>query len=370
MRRAIISIGTAEMAKYPFLPQARRHISQYEIDYEILVGMSEVRARAKKRVQASFDLAIALSSEHRQDDTVEIASFPLAILYVAGVDDPKLLERFALIEAKTINRYLKEEKHAEVIIEIAKAFKWDVGYEQGYEKSATIVPIFKYLENVARGRLSHDLKWKLVNRQLENGKVTITPYELARLLQEEVMNRIEDLADQEVTSLPQDIQKDIDELKAAFIKVKPQLDEFDQIIHAQESEYPPCISGFMKRAAKGQHLSHVERFALVTYLLHQGVSIDSVVTLFSNVSDFNEKKTRYQVENLAGVTGGRTEPYTTYNCESLQTHGVCNSPTDPICRTIRNPLMYHLRKQRQKQFLSEQNQKPEQNSQKPDQNKR
>jgi hypothetical protein len=80
MRRAIISIGTAEMAKYPFLPQARRHISQYEIDYEILVGMSEVRARAKKRVQASFDLAIALSSEHRQDDTVEIASFPLAYI--------------------------------------------------------------------------------------------------------------------------------------------------------------------------------------------------------------------------------------------------------------------------------------------------
>jgi len=41
---------------------------------------------------------------------------------------------------------------------------------------------------------------------------------------------------------------------------------------------------------------------------------------------------------------GRTEPYIPYNCSSLQTHGICTRPDDPICRTIRNPLSYHLRK--------------------------
>jgi DNA primase large subunit len=334
------------MAKYPFLPQARRHISKYEIDYEVLVGIPEVRTRAKKRVLVSFDLALTISKEERQDDDIEIASFPLAILYVAGVKDPKLLERFSLGEAQSINKYLKQEKHAEVIVEIANAFKWDVTHEQSSEKSATMVPVFKYLENIARGRLSYDLKWKLINRSLEKGRVAITPYELARLLQEEVKNRIEELADQKVASPPQEIQNDIDELRAAFIKAKPQLEEFDQIIRAQESEYPPCISELMKRAAKGQHLSHVERFTLVTYLLHQGITVDSVVSLFSNVPDFNEKKTRYQIENLAGKTGGRTEMYTTYNCQTLQTHGVCRGPVDMICRKINNPLTYHVIRQR------------------------
>jgi len=100
----------------------------------------------------------------------------------------------------------------------------------------------------------------------------------------------------------------------------------------------------MDRAAKGQHLSHVERFTLVTYLIHQNLSIDTIVSLFSNVSDFKEDKTRYQVENLAGKSG-LTKPYVTYNCASLQTHGVCLGPADSICRTIRNPLTYHLRKQ-------------------------
>jgi len=263
------------------------------------------------------------------------------------VADSKLHERLALFEALTIKQDHTQEKRAYVIFEIAKAFKWDVSLEERNGTTSMHVPFAKYLENTARGRLSHDLKWKLINRRLENGRVTITPYELSRLLQEEVKYRIVSLADQELSSVPQEIQNDIDEIKAAFIKLKPQLEEFDQIVRAQESEYPPCVSGFIKRAAKGQHLSHTERFTLVTYLLRQGVSVDSIVTLFSNVSDFKESKTRYQVENLAGKTGGRTEPYMTYNCETLQTHGICNGPVDAICRTIKNPLTYHLRKQSQ-----------------------
>ena len=121
---------------------------------------------------------------------------------------------------------------------------------------------------------------------------------------------------------------------------------FNHVIKAQESEYPPCISKLLKRATKGQHMSHTERFTLVTYLIHQGLSIDSIVKLFSNVSDFNEEKTRYQVEHLAGKRYGGDKPYVTYNCSTLQTHGVCSGPVNQICMRIKNPLTYHLKKQR------------------------
>jgi DNA primase large subunit len=341
------------MAKYPFLPQARKHIAASELDYEALVGLPRIRKRARQRIASSFELASHLSIEPSNDFETEIASFPLAILYAAGTGDRKLVERFALFEAQQINRYLKEEKREDVILEIAKAFKMEITFDENRVGTKISIPFAKYLENTARGRLMHDPKWKLVNRALDKGRVSITPYELARLLQEEVKKRIEGYANQELASVPQEIQNDIDELKAAFLRIKPHLEEFDQIIRAQESEYPPCIRGFMKRAAKGEHLSHVERFTLVTYLLHQGISVDSIVSLFSNVSDFKESKTRYQVEHLAGKIGGRTEPYVTYNCDTLQTHGVCLKPADPICRTIRNPLTYHLRKQRQNQVSAQ-----------------
>ena len=173
--------------------------------------------------------------------------------------------------------------------------------------------------------------------------VQVSPQELTRLLQEDVKNQIEKSAKQELGRVPEQIQQDIDELKADFLKRKPQFEEVIQVIKAQESDYPPCIIKLMKRASEGQHLSHVERFTLVTYLLHQGISVDTIVKMFSNVSDFKEDKTRYQVEHLSGVRMGQ-EPYMTYNCSSLQTHNVCSGATNPICQTIRNPLSYHLRK--------------------------
>lgn len=201
-----------------------------------------------------------------------------------------------------------------------------------------------FLKNTSSGRLAHDLKWKLVNRALDNGWVAVTSQELKRLLQEEVKERIEKSAKQEIRNLPETIEKDVEEIKANFEKNKPNFVEYDLKIYADETQYPPCITRFLKRAKEGQHLSHTERFTLVTYLLHQKVSIDSIVSLFSNVTDFKEDKTRYQVENLAGKTGGNAEPYTTYNCSTLQSHGVCSTKTDPnqICRRIRNPLRYHL----------------------------
>ena len=335
--------------KYPFLPQVRDHIARSGLDIETLGGLPQVRRRTMLRVISSFDPSAHLLLEKGKDRDIDIviATFPLAVLYVAGVGDRRLMERFALYEAQQINRYLKEETREEVILEIARTFKWDIRFEKSKTGTNILIPFTKYLENTTKAKLAHDPTWKLVNRRLDRGRVLTNPHELARLLQVEVEERIKGYTNQKLTNIPQELQEDINELRTAFLKTRPLLEEFDQMVRAEESEYPPCISAFMKRALKGEHLSHVERFTLVTYLLHQGISVDSIVSLFSNVSDFNESKTRYQVENLAGKTGGRTEPYITYNCSTLQTHGVCLKPRDPICLTIRNPLTYHLRKQKE-----------------------
>jgi len=239
-----------------------------------------------------------------------------------------------------VNTYLRRERKNETIFEIANAFNWEV---KKNEDESVSVYFTKFLATSTRGRLHHDPIWKLVNRRIEKGWVRITPVELARLLQEDVKKQIEESAKQELGKVPEQIQQDIDELKAEFLKRKPQFEEVFEVIRAQESEYPPCITAMMKRTSQGQHLSHVERFTLVTYLLRQGISVDTIVSLFSNVPDFKEDKTRYQVEHLSGVRMGK-EPYMPYNCSSLQTHGVCSKPADQICRTIRNPLSYHLRK--------------------------
>jgi len=271
---------------------------------------------------------------------VEVGSFPVSIVMVIGVKDNALTERFALHEASRIYKYLQDEKN-EDLLSIAKIFDWGI-------RETKVIPPFamnfsNYVKNATRGRLVHRPKWKLVNRRLHEGEVHVSKREVCRLLQEEVKKYIEDIAKKRIPTIPQNIQEVISEIKSRFMKLKPHLSEFDKIVKAEESEYPPCIRKFLDRAVKGQHLSHTERFTLVTYLLHQNVSIDGIINIFANVADFREEKTRYQVEHLAGLKGSQTK-YIPYNCSTLKTHGVCPDPNDPICHTINNPLTYHQRK--------------------------
>jgi DNA primase large subunit len=303
--------------------------------------LEPIRERAKQRIEASFSLEMKYSQKPSNHSEVELASYPVAVMLAAATKDKQLVARFALCEAKQANLFLDLERNRpDLVEEIAKAFEW----EMRSDEHGIWIPFSTYLKNISSGRLGHDPKWKLVNRSLDRGWISVTSQELKRLLQEEVKERIEKSAKQEISNLPETIKRDVEDIKANFEKNKPNFVEYDLKIYADETQYPPCISRFLKRAKEGQHLSHTERFTLVTYLLHQKVSIDSIVSLFSNVTDFKENITRYQVENLAGKTGGMTEPYTTYNCSSLQTHGACSIKTDPdqICRRIRNPLRYHL----------------------------
>jgi DNA primase large subunit len=330
----------SDSLKYPFLPMARNYIASLGLDFDTIASLQEIRDRAKQRVSSTrFSSEDDFSIKSGRYYEVETASYALAILYLAGIAEPILTEKFALFEAQKVNAHLRQENNSKILFEIAKAFNWIVEKKGDF----LFVHFAKFLETSTRGRLHHNSKWKLVNRIMEKGLVQVSPRELARLLQEDVKNQIEKSAKQELGNAPEQIQHDIDELKADFLKRKPQFESVVQAIRAQQSDYPPCIVALMKRATEGKHLSHVERFTLVTYLLRQGISVDTIVHMFSNVSDFKEDKTRYQVEHLSGVRMGK-EPYMPYNCSSLQTHNVCPGASNPICRTIRNPLSYHLRK--------------------------
>jgi DNA primase large subunit len=94
--------------------------------------------------------------------------------------------------------------------------------------------------------------------------------------------------------------------------------------------------------SSGRHLSHIGRFTLTSFLVSIGMPSEKVIELFKNISDFNERMTRYQVEHIAGEKGSRTR-YATPKCDTLRTHGVCTNP-DNLCRKIRHPLGYYRRK--------------------------
>jgi len=355
-----ILLGTSDLAKYPFLSEAKQRVAEVDLDFAELEFLKVIVDRAKQRITASLIFELRADKPSKKID-VEITSFPVAILMVSAVNDNTLTKRYALFEAKKIHNYLERERD-DILFEIARFFKWKKvmkfkakGFGPGVFSKKYKIHFIDYLNN-ATSSLVHDPSWKLANHPLEDGWLEITKREVCRLLQEEIREYIENRAAREVPRIPQIIQDMVDEVKTEYLKIKPHMTEFDKMrVFAEESEYPPCIQNLYDRMIKGQHLSHLERFTLVTYLLHQGINVNAIVTLFAGLSDYRQTQTRYQVEHLAGQRGSRTV-YRPPNCATLRTHGVCVNPEDPICRTIKSPLTYHMRTPKRKKSVEEKKQ--------------
>jgi DNA primase large subunit len=335
-----------DRVKYPFIQKTAKHVSDIGLDIAELDSEEYIQflERAVKRVKEALHDVSAYSQIQLPDKTreieIEIFSFPIAIMLVAATEDSLIKNRFALAEAKRASELLKDEKK-EKLEEIANNFNWNIRLLDDLHLSPYVFalrfPIF--LKNATE---FHDKKWKLVNHLLIKGEVFLTKEEVSRLLEEEIRRYIEGKLDTKIKSLPESIMARVNQLRqlAAKRREEIQLEEMPQRVVMEA--FPTCIKGIYDRVAAGRPASHMGRFALTSFLLGIGMSVEDVFKFFQSVSDFNERMTRYQVEHIAGTRGSGTK-YTPPNCSTLHTHGICISP-EPECNGAINPLVCYKRK--------------------------
>lgn len=282
-------------------------------------------------------------TEQSPNDDIEIPSFPIAVMMAAATADSFIKRRYALAEAKRVSNLLGNENKSNIAY-IASNFNWKIKPVKDPAVSLTYDFTLHYTDFLKNATVFHDKKWKLVNRRMLKGEVYLTKSEAARLLEEDVRRYIEGKLDIKVGSLPEAVMNRINRLKQLFIEKRGeiQLEELPKevIVNA----YPPCIKELYDTITSGRNVSHIGRFALTSFLINIGMTTKNVVNLFSSLSDFNERLTRYQVEHIAGERGSRTK-YIPPRCDTLRTHGVCHS-MDDICRRVRHPLAYYRRKLR------------------------
>ena len=169
-------ITTQDLAKYPFLPQAANYIKQLNLTIQDLTETPQIIKHAQQRITASFD---ATPSQPPKNRDIETASFPVAIMMVAAINDKYLKKRYALHEAKKTYEHLKQEK-PQKILQIAKHFKWNLSQTQTKTPQNFKLHFTNYLQNTTT---LQQTEWKLINRQLDKGKIHLTQRETCRLLQ-------------------------------------------------------------------------------------------------------------------------------------------------------------------------------------------
>jgi DNA primase large subunit len=339
LERAKSRLQSTDCSKYPFLkfPFLRKTpIPDLTIADLISSDNPLVFARAKQRVQTAID---KLEIGDRVADTIEIPSFAGALILVIATKNSWIKKRYALAEAKVAYSEMLRETN-EKLIQIAHDFGWTIKEEISPIKGF-FIGFTDYLRNAAH---LHGSEWNLSNQAIDKGLIFLNKEKVARLLEEEVKRRVEKRLDiGEIKNLPEDIHIIANELmKQAQTIIGQETEEMPKEV--TKEAFPPCIVSLIQEASQAHHLSHIGRFTLTSFLLNIGMSAEAVNEFYKTFSNYNERLTKYQIEQIAGERGSATK-YTPPQCSILETHSVCKN-RDNLCTRIYHPLGYYRRKQK------------------------
>jgi len=329
-----------DKARYPFTNEAADFVKNLGIEIDDLTTEPywAILKRAEQRIRQAL-VKPDESLPQEEDPNIEVPSFATAIMLMAYSDNENFKRRYAVAESKNFSKKLKDEPPDKILRIAKETFGWKIRYLDENEGQGDLLIHFKdFLNNT---RELHELKWKLTNRILGSGYVRLTSDEASRLIEEEIQRKILEKSKRPNVEPPSTLQKTIEsirELASSGNTYQAQA----QTLGLEVADMPPCIKKLLDTLSSGGRLSHVGRFTLTSFLVNTGATEDEVVNFFKSASDYDERKTRYQVEHISGVRGGRTK-YTPPKCDTLKTHGLCGGPGE-LCSKVRHPMTYYRRK--------------------------
>jgi DNA primase large subunit len=312
-----IKLSLHLFAKYPFLSSTAPLLRTYRITNL----PQEVRARALERVLEAIERGEKGVLPKLSNPWVELLSFALSRALVLYVDDDWLRRRWALAEAARVERLLHGESD-ELLLHIIN----DLGLKTKKIEDGKWVMHFSQYLHLSR-RLGTEPRWKLVNRLMDKGLVTLTQPEVIRLVREWLYDSFI-----QTKTLPTNWHPE----EAKAIKEALQKRAAKTVAPAPSMEWAPCMVALRNRVADA---SHFGLFALAAYMAQKGYEVGEIVDVLRVRSDFDEKIARYQVEHIAGQRGSRIK-YRPPSCQSMKTHGLCIEDGKYCPYNIKNPIQY------------------------------
>ena len=330
-----VTLDTKDLAKYPFLKESQHLINSFADDLGSFLASNTGRLVIRNagnciKEALSFHESKVSVAETEVPPQIAIATYAVSRILVSCSKERSLIERFVNWQSWQFYRSILDES-------------WDkkkiIAERIGMDVSSSQIPVRDYVENVYHLR---EGRWRLVNRSVNRGLVTITPEETDELIRERLRSI---LRNQLPLSVPQPICSILSPVIDAIHQQYQQkiLEEFGSI---EESAYPPCINALLKALASGENITHIGRFAATAFLHNIGMNNTTIVELYGRAPDFDIERTMYQVDHISGMHGIGTE-YVAPGCSTMRTHSICVHP-DSLCKEVNHPLSYYKRKKKEK----------------------
>ena len=338
-------VELATLSKYPFLNASKSYVKDNNLSIEELLDdplYERARIIGVERLDNAFknrdvgDRSLATKS----DCIMELLSYPIARMIAVCIEDTYFKRRYALGEAYHAYKYMINESTS-FLLSISKEFKLNVKYSDDTNKLS--MHFTDYLRNAP----TRYKEWKMINREMEEGYIKISHKGLGRLIQEALRTKINNELDNRKCnkSVYKTFSSDIKRIQNTVIMHRKKI-EATPVGKLDVIKLPPCMKNILAAIQAGENVPHMGRFALVAFLNSLKVSTNDVLKLFSSAPDFEEEKTRYQVEHITGSTSPTS--YSPPGCEKMRTYGICpTEKMDDLCRKRRHPLSYYKAKWRQ-----------------------
>ena len=332
-------VELSTLARYPFLNAAKAYVKDNELSVEELlddplygrartIGVERLDNAFKNRDVGNRSLAT------ESDCIMELLSYPIARMVAVCIEDIYFKRRYALGEAVHVYRNLINEP-IPFLLTIAKEFNLNVSYEE--EINRLSVHFTDYL-HYAPTRYK---EWKMINREMKDGLIRTSQKDLARLIQEVLRERInEELVSRACNkTIYNTFSSDIKRIQNTVMMHRKKI-ETTPVGKLDINKLPPCMKDILAAIQSGENVPHMGRFALVAFLSSLKLGTNDILKLFSRAPDFEEEKTRYQIEHITGSTSATS--YTPPGCEKMRTYGICPvEKIDDLCKKKRHPLSYY-----------------------------
>lgn len=284
--------------RYPFTSSAKRAIEENNIqinDRIIELALERIKiALTEGRVPKIIKL-------HDSELIEQIASYAASRMILGYSRNRFLINKCAVAESKRVSGYLESESE-ELIRQVAN----ELGIVAIERNGIRFMPVYTYLKCSPRS-----IDYKLTNREVTEGYVKIKSREEIRLIEEAVRKHMEKIP--LVKSPPEIIKQAVESLKEFLPKIQtPQI-----AINIGTGNLPPCVEKLMDSLKKHENLPHQARWYLAVYLIKRGMPIEQIVSIYSNLPDYNEKITRYQLEHA------KKKEYAVPACATVLTWGLC-----------------------------------------------
>lgn len=331
--------------RYPFLPTAS--VILEDVNLESLLEdyfYAEARALAISRLETSATRGIIdIEGPPTNDENDIVLGYVISRLVLAATDNQALVNYVALSEAIRAEAHLSSETDEDLVEFVNKLGVVEVKLNNSeFDMS--------FIDYVRAASKLRDGDWKLSNRGVSDGIVSLDRKTLIRLMREVIRQHLEELP-----KAPNEIKNKfagtIDELKSQVSKTfterigglntvvdERQAEAMKELGRFDLSKAPPCFNLNLMDLQAGVNLAHPSRFFITTFLSSLNQDPEAVMRLFATAPDFKEAFTRYQVEHISGKTSGTQ--YSSPKCDTLVSSGVCPGP-NALCRQIRHPLSYY-----------------------------